>query len=84
VQDGDIVAGCIIERTGVDADRRIVGPCACHDAGPAITEPEREARYGHSGGVVWLTGLSGAGKSTLARALDLTTEAITESQISVG
>jgi adenylylsulfate kinase-like enzyme len=33
-------------------------------------ESERRASYGHSGGVVWLTGLSGAGKSTLAQALE--------------
>ena len=30
----------------------------------------REARGGHAGGVIWLTGLSGAGKSTLAFALE--------------
>lgn len=33
---------------------------------------EREARCGHAGGVIWLTGLSGAGKSTLAFALEET------------
>jgi bifunctional enzyme CysN/CysC len=30
----------------------------------------REARNGHSAGVLWLTGLSGSGKSTVARALE--------------
>ncbi len=30
----------------------------------------REARFGHKGGVLWLTGLSGAGKSTLAMAVE--------------
>ncbi len=34
---------------------------------PLVTVLERTARNGHSGAVVWLTGLSGAGKSTLAR-----------------
>lgn len=36
----------------------------------AISPAVRAARYGHSGGVLWLTGLSGAGKSTLAMALE--------------
>jgi bifunctional enzyme CysN/CysC len=31
-----------------------------------VSHAAREARAGHSGGVIWLTGLSGAGKSTLA------------------
>jgi bifunctional enzyme CysN/CysC len=39
-----------------------------------VTDPvqssERERRNGHSGRIVWLTGLSGAGKSTLAVALE--------------
>ena len=39
-----------------------------------VTDPvqssERERRNGHSGHIVWLTGLSGAGKSTLAIALE--------------
>jgi bifunctional enzyme CysN/CysC len=36
----------------------------------ALRADERTARYGHTGAVVWLTGLPGAGKSTLARALE--------------
>ena len=35
-----------------------------------ITRQTREARNGHPGLVVWLTGLSGAGKSTIALALE--------------
>lgn len=35
-----------------------------------VPTAEREARNGHRGGVLWLTGLSGAGKSTLAFSLD--------------
>jgi adenylyl-sulfate kinase len=31
---------------------------------------ERTKRFGHEGGIIWLTGLSGSGKSTLARALE--------------
>jgi bifunctional enzyme CysN/CysC len=35
-----------------------------------VQSSERERRNGHSGRIVWLTGLSGAGKSTLAVALE--------------
>ena len=35
-----------------------------------ISAPERAARHGHPGLVVWFTGLSGAGKTTLATALE--------------
>lgn len=35
-----------------------------------VTRAEREARAGHRGVVIWLTGLSGAGKSTLAQGAD--------------
>lgn len=34
-----------------------------------ITRQMREARNGHKGAVIWLTGLSGSGKSTIAKAL---------------
>lgn len=37
-----------------------------------ITAARREARNGHSGCIVWLTGLSGAGKSTIAVKLEQT------------
>lgn len=36
----------------------------------AVTRAAREARNGHPGLIVWLTGLSGAGKSTIALALE--------------
>jgi adenylylsulfate kinase len=35
-----------------------------------VSRPEREARHGHKGCVVWFTGLSGCGKSTVANVLD--------------
>jgi len=35
-----------------------------------VTREERAAYNGHSGAVIWLTGLSGAGKSTLAMAVE--------------
>jgi bifunctional enzyme CysN/CysC len=37
---------------------------------PRVAETQRASRFGHRGGIVWLTGLSGAGKSTLARRLE--------------
>ncbi len=36
----------------------------------AVSREEREKRHGHSGCVVWLTGLSACGKSTVANLLD--------------
>lgn len=35
-----------------------------------VTRTHREAQNGHSGAILWFTGLSGAGKSTLAHAVD--------------
>ncbi|MEE2789735.1 MAG: adenylyl-sulfate kinase [Myxococcota bacterium] len=38
---------------------------------PTLISPEERARqFGHSAGVVWLTGLSGSGKSTIAMAVE--------------
>lgn len=42
-----------------------------HQQALTITRPEREELNGHSGKVIWCTGLSGAGKSTLANALEV-------------
>lgn len=39
-------------------------------SGPSVSRADREARHGHRGAVLWLTGLSGAGKTTLAGALE--------------
>lgn len=36
----------------------------------SVTPALRLGRYGHPGGVIWLTGLSGSGKSTLAMGLE--------------
>ena len=35
-----------------------------------VSRPERAARNGHAGAVIWLTGLSASGKSTLAMAVE--------------
>jgi bifunctional enzyme CysN/CysC len=36
----------------------------------AVSAPERAARSGHAGAIVWLTGRKGSGKSKLARAIE--------------
>lgn len=35
-----------------------------------VVQQDRNRRYGHDGGVIWLTGLSASGKSTLAMQLE--------------
>lgn len=42
-----------------------------HEQALAITRQDREQRNGHTGRVIWFTGLSGSGKSTLANALEV-------------
>jgi bifunctional enzyme CysN/CysC len=42
-----------------------------HKQALSITRAERERLNGHSGKVIWFTGLSGSGKSTLANALEV-------------
>ena len=69
---GVIVGGGVIDASGYPDQRHARGGrgdnvTAVHHH---VTAPERVARAGHAGGVVWLTGLSGAGKSTLAMALE--------------
>jgi bifunctional enzyme CysN/CysC len=65
----DIVAGCLVEAV-LDAEQ--APPYLDHvtAVSSAVPPAERAAAWGHSGGVLWLTGLSGAGKSTLARVLE--------------
>ncbi len=49
-----------------DEPRRPVSPNVVWE-GLNISRAEREARQGHRGGVVWMTGVSGAGKTAVAR-----------------
>lgn len=46
-----------------------------HQQALTITRKDREHLNGHSGKVIWFTGLSGSGKSTLANALEVTLHA---------
>jgi bifunctional enzyme CysN/CysC len=62
---GLVVSVVDTEATEVVRPSRNVTPVAS-----AISVDERVSRHGHSGAVVWLTGLSGSGKSTIAKALE--------------
>ena len=71
--DGTGVVGIGIADTTGYPDLRLHDPHAGPNVGlarHAMSDPDRRARYGHPGAVVWLTGLSGAGKSTLAMDLE--------------
>ena len=72
LQDYDVAGGGIISTEGF-ADQR-VGEVAvksqnitAEDVG--VTVQQRAIANGHTGGILWFTGLSGSGKSTLAKAL---------------
>jgi bifunctional enzyme CysN/CysC len=71
VDDGLIVGAGVIDASGYPDQRRVLP--AAGDIVPErhqVATSERDARAGHRGAVIWLTGLSGAGKSTLALALE--------------
>lgn len=59
---GRIVGGCIL--LGAAANVTVTGPVTAVNS--SVDRDAFEARNGHRGGVIWLTGLSGAGKSTLS------------------
>ncbi len=59
---GRIVGGCIL--LGAASNVTVTGPVTAVNS--SVNREAFEARNGHRGGVVWLTGLSGAGKSTLS------------------
>ncbi|MGL4557003.1 MAG: adenylyl-sulfate kinase [Afipia sp.] len=65
--NGRIAGGGLV--LSVDSGQRAV-PVDIVPVESALRPDERSARFGHSGAVVWLTGLPGSGKSTLARALE--------------
>lgn len=66
------VGGGIISMEGYPDQRDLVTVRSTNitAVGHAVTLEARSARNGHSGGVLWFTGLSGSGKSTLALALE--------------
>lgn len=65
---GGIAGGGLIRMEGYPDQRRLVTPRGGNLTGVdhRVSAAARAARNGHSGGVLWFTGLSGSGKSTLA------------------
>ena len=72
VDDYDISGGGIISMEGYADQRHLITVRASNiqKVEHAISDDARAHRNGHSGGVLWFTGLSGAGKSTLAVATE--------------
>ncbi|MEM8985728.1 MAG: adenylyl-sulfate kinase [Pseudomonadota bacterium] len=68
----DIAGGGIISMEGYADQRGLVTQRSTNitRVDMAVTRASRATRYGHRGGVIWLTGLSGAGKSTIAVELE--------------
>ena len=63
VSEYDVVGGCVILGEAEPAPE-------LHAVAHQVEARARAESHGHSGGVIWLTGLSGAGKSTLAMDLE--------------
>jgi bifunctional enzyme CysN/CysC len=68
----NIVAGGTISMRGYADQRKPVAAKSTNIKAVAhrVTHPQRIARNGHKGGVLWFTGLSAAGKSTIAMAVE--------------
>lgn len=69
LQRGQTIAGGGIIRS-VHASEQGAVQGHVHPVASDVTRTIREARLGHKGLVVWMTGLSGAGKTTLGTALE--------------
>ncbi len=65
--NGRIAGGGLV--LSVNAGERAI-PIDIVPVESALQDDERSARYGHSGAVLWLTGLPGSGKSTIAQSLE--------------
>lgn len=64
-----VAAGVVEKKVKPDRAQPRQSRRVCKESG-FVGRSEFEARNGHKGAVIWLTGLSGAGKSTLARELE--------------
>lgn len=71
-EKGTTVGGGIVSLRGIADQRRAASGQAGNltQVAHKVLHAAREERFGHKGGVLWLTGLSGAGKSTLAMAVE--------------
>jgi bifunctional enzyme CysN/CysC len=73
LSDGvNIVAGGTISMQDYPDQRELVTVRSTNITAVAhrLTNAQRIARNGHTGGILWFTGLSGAGKSTIAMAVE--------------
>jgi bifunctional enzyme CysN/CysC len=66
MRGNDVVAGGFVSRVGATASRSTNISPQDH----LVLRQERATRNGHSGAVIWLTGLSASGKSTIAMAAE--------------
>ena len=68
----DVAGGGHINMDGYPDQRQNSNPKSknIHKVRHSVTPNMRAERFGHQGGVFWLTGLSGSGKSTLAVAVE--------------
>lgn len=64
----DIVGGGVIAEVAESVEQTAASNIV--PVGHKVTVEARTASNGHSGGVIWLTGLSGSGKSTIAMELE--------------
>lgn len=64
---GRIAGGGLV--LSVDAGERAI-PVDIVPVESVVRPDERSARFGHTGAVIWLTGLPGSGKSTIAQAVE--------------
>jgi bifunctional enzyme CysN/CysC len=67
-----IVGGGIIHMQGLSDQRALRGTVKSHNVRTEdmhLTREQRASANGHTGGILWFTGLSGSGKSTLAKEL---------------
>lgn len=64
---GRIAGGGLV--LSVDAGERAI-PVDIVPVESVVRSDERSARFGHTGAVLWLTGLPGSGKSTIAQAVE--------------
>lgn len=73
IDDYDVAGGGIISMEGL-ADQRVAhGRIKSENLYPTdqrVTAQQRMVYNGHTGGILWLTGLSGSGKTTLAMELE--------------
>ncbi|MGB1539725.1 MAG: adenylyl-sulfate kinase, partial [Rickettsiales bacterium] len=73
IDDCDVAGGGIISMEGLEDQRVSRGAIKSENLYPvdmAVTPEQRAIYNGHTGGILWFTGLSGSGKSTLALELE--------------